>query len=155
MKITLLWPGKTREAWLQQGISAYIKRLGHYYQLELVETRAGSIRGRRPNEVMEAEANLLIRAVPKGARVAVLDIKGHSMSSEALASLMRKEGDCGTRNLCFIIGGAYGLSDQVISMAQWRISLSPMTFTHEMARLILTEQLYRAATINAGEPYHH
>lgn len=104
---------------------------------------------------MEQEGLALLKALPKGARVVVLDIRGKAMSSEALARFLQKEADSGTRDLCFIIGGAYGLSHEVLKAAHLRLSLSPMTFTHDMSRLILLEQLYRAATINAGEPYHH
>ncbi len=165
MRITLLWPGKTRQAWLQDGISTYLRKLGYYYQVRIVETRAkGGTRGRRARAAsksgnmkaaMEEEGRLLLKSVPKGAMLVALDVKGKALSSEGLAQFLRRQADAGTREICFAIGGAYGLSGQVLDAAHLRLSLSTMTFTHDMARLILAEQLYRAATINAGEPYHH
>lgn len=155
LKIYLLWPGKTKVSWLQDGIEFYLKKLRNYYQVKLTATRAARGRGKRKTDILEKEAEYMRKALPqRGYRVA-LDLKGKPLSSEELARFIKKVEETGVRNLTFIIGGAYGMAPGLLNECDFSIALSRMTFTHEMSRLILLEQLYRAAGINAGSPYHH
>ena len=104
---------------------------------------------------MKREAKYIVRAIPRGAFIIVLDIRGRMLDSPGLARRLTDLETRGTRDLVMVIGGALGLAPDIIRMADERLSLSPMTFTHDMSRLILAEQIYRACTIRAGEPYHH
>ncbi len=155
MKIYLLWPGKTKAGWLQDGIDFYLKKLGNYYQVKQTATRAARGKGKRKAEILEREAGFMRKAAAKRSFTVALDLKGKPLSSEELAGFIKKVEERGERNLTFMIGGAYGMAPGLLSDCNFRMSLSRMTFTHEMSRLILLEQLYRAACINAGSPYHH
>ncbi len=155
MKIYLLWPGKIKARWLQDGLEFYLKKLGNYYQVKLQQTKAAKGNVKKRQEIVEKEGAFLKRAVPQGCYKIALDLHGKSLSSEELAFMLKNREEQGSRRLAFIIGGAYGLSQAVLQDCDFSMSLSRLTFTHEMARLILMEQLYRAATINAGSPYHH
>jgi len=155
LKIYLLWPGKTKEKWLQDGLDFYLKKLGNYYQVKVIQAKAAKGPGKIRKELLEKEASFLKKALPqRGFRVA-LDPGGRGLSSEELAGLMKRKEETGERELTFIVGGAYGLAPSFLGECNFTLSLSRMTFTHDMSRLILVEQLYRAASINAGSPYHH
>ena len=104
---------------------------------------------------MRCEAEALLRAVSDRAFVIALDAGGKMMDSPRLAGLLTRMEETGTRDLAMIIGGSMGLAPEILSRADMTLSLSPMTFTHDMTRLILLEQLYRACTIRSGQPYHH
>ena len=112
-------------------------------------------RGMGPGEIMKREGKHIVRAIPKGAFTVALDIKGQMLDSPGLAKKLTELEARGIRDLVMVIGGALGLAPDIIKMADERLSLSPMTFTHDMSRLILAEQIYRACSIRAGEPYHH
>jgi len=156
LKIYLLWPGKTKEPWLKQGIEYYIKRLKNYYQVNVIETRATKQKGIKKEAFIKKEEKYILEAIKKiKAQVIVLDVKGKELSSTQLAEFIKSKQESGSINLLFVIGGAYGLSEDFLKMATLKLSLSKLTFTHEMSRLILVEQLYRAATIINGSPYHH
>jgi 23S rRNA (pseudouridine1915-N3)-methyltransferase len=156
LKIHLLWPGKTKEKWLRDGINFYIKRIKNYYQVNQIETRAASGKIKNREQALDIEAKGLERAMLSlSSRLVVLDVEGKDISSEGLADFLKDLEYYGTGDVMFVIGGAYGLAKQIIDRADLRLSMSRMTFTHEMSRLILVEQIYRAATINAGSPYHH
>ncbi|OGQ97221.1 MAG: hypothetical protein A2521_15680 [Deltaproteobacteria bacterium RIFOXYD12_FULL_57_12] len=156
MKLELLFLGKTREAYLEAGINDFAKRLGRYVPAEIRVLRDVRRLGRGDSDAraMAAEAEILLAAVPKGAVRVVLDHGGRQFSSEQLARQLTSWEEEGRRQVAFLIGGPTGLAPAVLEGADLVISLSRLTFTHELARLILLEQLYRAYTIKAGEQYH-
>ncbi len=156
LKVYLLWPGKTKEPWIKEGLDFYLKRLKNYYQVTIIETRPSRQKGKNPEQSIKEEGRFLLEQIKKiGAECYVLDVKGREISSEGLAKLIKEKEETGQKGIVFVIGGAYGIDEEVLKKANKAISLSKMTFTHEMARLILLEQLYRAASINTGSPYHH
>ena len=155
MRITLILTGKTKERYLQDGVDEYVKRLKHYvpFSLEVLpdlkQSRKAGIA-----QIKKEEGEQILQKVRRQDHVILLDERGSMYSSEGLAShLVELEGRTGS--LIFVIGGAYGFSEEVYSRANEILSLSKMTFSHQMVRLIFTEQLYRAYTIQRGEPYHH
>lgn len=158
MKIRILAVGKLKEKYLLQGVAEYEKRLSPFASVELIETREE----RMPESPSEAEkedalkkegANLL-RFVQEKSFLIVLDVSGELLSSEALAEKIAALALQGKSDLTFLIGGAFGISAAVRKRADLRLSFSPMTFTHQMVRLLLYEQVYRAFKINRGEKYH-
>ena len=155
LKIYLLWPGKTKEKWLQTGIEFYLKRLKNYYQVKLIATRASKGSKKRRADILKTEAAFLKKALPAHGYKVALAVEGKPMTSRGLASFLKGLENAGERNLTFVIGGPYGLSGEFLNECNFSLRLSRMTFTHEMSRLILLEQLYRASSINAGSPYHH
>lgn len=156
MRLSLIWVDKTRDTWLRAGIEHYIEKIEHYIRVQVLQVRGIRFaRKMKPDEVMKYEAESIVKALPKGAFTVALDIKGRMLDSPGLAEMMIDLETKGVRDLSMVIGGASGLAPEIIKRADKRLSLSPMTFTHDMARLILLEQIYRACTINAGEPYHH
>jgi len=125
-------------------------------RVQVLQTRGlHPARGMGPEEFMKREAKHIVKAIPKGAFTVTLDIRGRMLDSPGLARKLTELEARGVRELVMVIGGALGLAPDIIKMADERLSLSPMTFTHDMSRLILAEQIYRACTIRAGEPYHH
>ena len=153
--ITLIVVGRTRPP-LEEAVREYETRAGHYWKLVVEEVDAGIGRGGRAavEEVQAAEAERIRARVPEGADVWLLTREGKAMSSTALARLLGDRQLHGGRPLALCIGGAFGFSASLRSEAERALSLSAMTLPHEMARLVLTEQLYRAGTILRGEPYH-
>ncbi len=122
----------------------------------MVETRAAKFSQREMDRAAKQEAQHLLKALSRNRDfLVVLDMTGKEMSSEELARFLKKRQEMGISSFCFLVGGAYGVTEEIKRRADLILSLSKMTFTHEMARLILAEQLYRAASINAGSPYHH
>ena len=156
MKIIFTVIGKTNAAYLETGINEYIKRLKHYvnfsYQVipELKNTKKLS-----ENQQKEQEGQLVLSKVQKSEVLVLLDENGQQFRSEGFAKFIEKKALAGTNTLRFVIGGPYGFSAALYKAATHKISLSPMTFSHQMVRLIFSEQLYRAFTILKGEPYHH
>ncbi len=154
--IRFIWPGKTKESWLKQGIEYYLKRLKNYYQVNVIETRAARYSAENKAKVIQTEGTHIQKVLNKDRGFLVaLDVRGKEMSSEKLADFLKNKQDQGINVFNFVIGGAYGLAPEITQKANLLLSLSKMTFTHEMSRLILAEQLYRAASINVGSPYHH
>lgn len=153
MKCRVIWLGKTRDPWIKQGVAEYGGRVGRYLPLIIDELKdekdATQEEGRR------REGERLLKQVAPQAVLIVLDERGQQMSSVAFADFIGKHRDSGTPELVFAIGGAYGLSDEVRQRAAKVLALSAMTFTHQMVRPFLLEQLYRACTILNNEPYHH
>lgn len=125
----------------------------------MLETRAARYSQHKERQAINFESKQIQRALKNLKKdrgyLIVLDSKGKKISSEALARFLKSKQELGINSFTFIIGGAYGLSDEIKKDADMILSLSDMTFTHEMTRLILVEQIYRAASINAGSPYHH
>ncbi len=156
MRLSLIWIDKTRDAWLKAGIEHYIEKIEHYIRVQVLQVRGVRFaRNMRPDEVMKREAKSITKVLPKGGFTVALDVKGRMLDSPGLAGLLTDLEARGIKDMAMVIGGASGLAPEIIKRADESLSLSPMTFTHDMARLILVEQIYRACTINAGEPYHH
>lgn len=156
MKILFLVIGKTDEDYLVTGIKKYVGRLGHYVPFEMKELP--DIRNRKTlNEEQQkkAESFLLLQQLQPGDQVVLLDKKGKSYTSVEFSEILEKQMASGVKRLVFVVGGPYGFAQEVYDRADTMLSLSPMTFSHQMVRLIFVEQLYRAFTILKGEPYHH
>ena len=158
MKIRIVAVGKLKEKYLREGVAEYAKRLAPFASVELLETREEYM-AENPSEAqrqqtLAKEGERLLRLVPERSFLIVLDVRGKLLSSEALAKELASLALQGQSDLTFLIGGAFGLSPAVRDRADLRISFSPMTFTHQMVRLLLYEQIYRAFKINRGEKYH-
>ncbi|HKY97857.1 MAG TPA: 23S rRNA (pseudouridine(1915)-N(3))-methyltransferase RlmH [Gemmatimonadaceae bacterium] len=152
MRLLVAVVGKPRNAALAEAISEYETRAARYWPLEVHEVREERAAGMTAAIVKEREgARLLERA--GAARIVACDAGGKSFTSEEFSSWLQKEREAG-RDTAFVIGGAFGLSNDVLSKSAAKISLAPWTLPHELARLVLAEQLYRAGTIVRGEPYH-
>ena len=154
-KISILAVGKLKEPHWAAAQREFLLRLAPFAKVELAETPASPITDTKNAErSMREEGEALLRRLPADSLIIALDRQGSRLSSERLAGLLRDEGERG-RRLTFVIGGAAGLDPAVLTRAERKISLSDLTFTHEMARIILWEQLYRAETILAGKKYHY
>ena len=156
MKILLLVIGKTDEDYLVTGIKKYVGRLGHYVSFEMKELP--DIRNRKSlseDQQKKAESFLLLQQLQPADQVILLDERGKNYTSVEFAESIEKGMASGAKRMVFIIGGPYGFDKEVYDRANAQLSLSPMTFSHQMVRLIFLEQLYRAFTILKGEPYHH
>ncbi len=156
MKITLLTIGKTADAYLLEGMGIYEKRLQHYVSYirkELPDVK--NAKSLSTGQLKVQEGKLLLQQLSDTDELILLDENGTGYSSEKFAEFLQRKMLGSTKSLVFAIGGAYGFSDEVYQKATSKISLSQMTFSHQMVRLIITEQLYRAFTIIKGEPYHH
>ena len=154
-RIDLIYPGKTRERFLADGIEDYSKRLARFYTVAHSIVRSPAKQGKLSDKVfMERESALLLQAVQPASYLVMLDRTGRAMRSEELACLLNHLEEQGKKTLSFVVGGYLGLAPGSLARADLVLSLSAMTFTHEMCRLFLVEQLYRAATINAAVPYH-
>ncbi|HSG46655.1 MAG TPA: 23S rRNA (pseudouridine(1915)-N(3))-methyltransferase RlmH [Longimicrobiales bacterium] len=152
--MTVVVVGRIRGA-LGPVVAEYEKRAARYWKLEVVEVDAGSTRGKEdPEAVMAAEADRILARIPPGAETAVLTRDGSASSSRDLAEWLQDHALHGSPGVALVIGGAYGVHHRVRERARRKLSLSAMTLPHEVARLILVEQLYRAGTILRGEPYH-
>lgn len=156
MKIRFVFVGKTVARYLQEGVGEYSKRLSRYCQLRVDIVEVPSTWGRLPQgEAVIREGELLLKALRGDRNVWLLDERGESLGSAELAARIGQAGVYGESSLTFVVGGPYGFSEAVYSVYAKRLSLSRMTFSHQMVRLILLEQVYRAFTILNGEPYHH
>ena len=156
MKLHLLCVGRLSEPYLKEGCDEFTKRLKHYLTLTIDEQKEHKT-GKKPDlpRILENEGERLLQRVPEGAYVIALDERGKSFSTKQLADRLDQHMLEGRNCWALIIGGPYGLSDTVRQRADLVLSLSPMTLTHQMARLLLLEQLYRSCTIIRNEPYHH
>jgi 23S rRNA (pseudouridine1915-N3)-methyltransferase len=156
MKITLLVIGKTSEDYLLKGIAEYEKRLTRYTQFSLdVIADVKNASALSEPELKEREGKLILEKISQGDKLILLDYRGTMHTSPEFARFIEKQQLQSVKRLVFVVGGAYGFSEAVYKAASGKISLSPMTFSHQMVRLIFVEQLYRAMTILKGEPYHH
>lgn len=154
MRILVIAVGKPRSRELAEGIREYEVRAGRYWPMGVEEVREESARSRSGDEVKRREGERLLEAVGTGALVVACDENGTMMRSAEFAEWLREERERATRDVAFVIGGAYGLSDAVLQRAEMRLALTRWTLPHELARLVLAEQFYRAGTILRGEPYH-
>lgn len=156
MKILFLVIGKTDESYLETGIGKYIKRLEHYIPFEMKVIP--DIKNRKTlteDQQKKAEGDLILSQLASGDDLILLDENGKTFSSVAFSQWIEKKMNVGSKKIIFVVGGPYGFSKDVYAKAKAKISLSEMTFSHQMIRLIFVEQLYRAFTIIKGEPYHH
>lgn len=153
MKVLLILVGKVKGP-LARAVDEYETRAGRYWKLEVVEVEAGASGGSADaGAVREAEAERILARVPDSARLVALTREGKGMSSRALADDLA-DAALYAQDVAFVIGGAWGLGPSVLQRAERRLSLSALTLPHEVARLVLAEQLYRAGTLLRGEPYH-
>lgn len=156
MKITLLTVGKTDVKWVREGLELYVSRLVHYIPFTLLEIpELKGVSSFTQSQIKSREGELILKAVKPSDEVILLDEHGKEYRSVDFAKKIEEKISRGSRDIVFVIGGAYGFSDEVYSRADGKISLSQMTFSHQMVRTIFAEQLYRAFTIIKGEPYHH
>jgi len=158
MQILIIAVGKIKDKYLEDGIAEYSKRLRPYLKLKILEIpeekRTGQLTPSDQKRIREAEGIRILRSIPMESVVIALVIDGVHWSSETLAENLRQYEIAGRNPLTIIIGGDLGLADAVIARSTVRLSLSPMTFTHQMIRLIILEQIFRACKINHNEPYH-
>mgnify|MGYP001016819181 FL=1 len=158
MKFHVVCIGKLKEAYLRDGVAEFVKRMRSYGGIAITELNESKI-GDKPSDadrkqVVIEEGQRLLKAVPKSAYTVLLDVYGKTMSSEQLAAMVSQLEVDGISDMAFIIGGAFGVSDELRQAVKYKLSFSPMTFTHQMVRLLLVEQIYRSAKINRNEPYH-
>ncbi len=149
MKISFIWPGKTRDERLRSLIAEYLKRLQRFTRCAVIETREGG----SDRASMEKESQRLLEAIPAKSLAILLDVKGREWSSTELAGELQRWENDSVKEVAIVIGGQDGVNSQVADRAQKRWRLSRLTLTHEMARVVAVEQLYRAYTINRGLPY--
>ncbi|XEC95065.1 23S rRNA (pseudouridine(1915)-N(3))-methyltransferase RlmH [Paenibacillus tarimensis] len=158
MNIQIAAVGKLKEKYLVQGIAEYAKRLGPYVKLQLTEVpdekAPETMSAAEEAQVREREGERLLAQIKPDAHVIALSIDGELWSSEDLAAQLDRLATYGRSNLAFVIGGSTGLAPAVLQRAQQKLSFGRMTFPHQLMRLILIEQFYRAVKINRGEPYH-
>jgi 23S rRNA (pseudouridine1915-N3)-methyltransferase len=153
MKIHLVWLGKTKDAHCAALVNEFLKRLSRYVSIELSELKEASGSADEA-KVKQAESLKILAAVERDDLVILLDEKGSSLSSIEFSELINAQRNSSIKRVAFIIGGFAGVSDEVKKRAQLTLALSKMTLTHEFARVLLTEQIYRAYTLLAGVPYH-
>jgi len=156
MKLVILCVGKTRERFVQEGIAKYLRYINPYADVEVKELREEKIRDLRDAPlVRKREAEKIIKAVPAGVFLAALDERGKEFTSHEFARFLNDRLEAGVREMVFVFGGAMGLDESITERSGAVIALSRWTFTHELARLVLLEQLYRAFTIIKGKTYHY
>ena len=156
MKIALLTVGKTDRDWVRQGLDIYVSRLKHYIPFSIIEIpELKNVSALSREQIKTREGELLLKNIRPTDDVILLDEHGKEFSSTEFAKILQDKISYVGKDIVFIIGGAYGFSDAVYQRSNSKISLSRMTFSHQMVRVIFAEQLYRAFTIIKGEPYHH
>lgn len=156
MLINLILVGKTNDSYLISGIKKYVNRLKFYVNLKIIEIpEIKNSKNLNFTLQKEKEGKLILQKITNGGYIILLDERGKEFSSEKFANWINKKQISSVKNLTFIIGGPYGFSDEIYKISNEKISLSQMTFSHQMIRLLFVEQLYRAYTIINNEPYHH
>ena len=156
MRITFMLVGATDKKYLLEGIEDYQKRLIHYLPFEVkVIPDIRNARNLSADQQKEREGKAILDLVSAGDELVLLDVEGSEFSSPGMATWIEKRMLAGTRQLIFVVGGPYGFSEAVYKRANSKMSLSRLTFPHQLVRLLFIEQLYRAMTIIKGEPYHH
>lgn len=156
MNIKLIVVGKNEQKYLKEALDIYIKRLTHYINFELVVLPdVKNAKNMSVSELKDKEAELILKHSAKADKVVLLDEKGKEYSSVEFSKYIEKQMNASLKTLAFVVGGAFGFSEKVYSQAGEKLSISKMTFSHQMIRLLFVEQLYRAFTIIKGEPYHN
>jgi 23S rRNA (pseudouridine1915-N3)-methyltransferase len=158
VKITILAVGKLKEKYLKDACAEYLKRLGPYAKVEVVEVPEEKadepVHEADVARVLEKEGERLLRHLPEGIYAITLEVEGKNLSSEAFAEKLDRLATYGQSRIAFVIGGSHGLSPAVRKRSDFRLSFSAMTFPHQLIRVFLLEQIYRACKINRGETYH-
>jgi 23S rRNA (pseudouridine1915-N3)-methyltransferase len=154
LHVRIIAIGKIKGSRFAAACEDYLSRLRHYFEIEVIEVRTLLGEGKPEAQALIDEGRELLKHTREGAKLIALQCEGRQFASVDFARLLQKQIDEGARKIDFIIGGASGLSEEVLARSTQRLSLSQMTFAHELARVILLEQLYRAATIMRGEKYH-
>ena len=156
MNVKLLTVGETVVPWVKECLDLYCSRLKHYLPFSVVEIpELKKVSALSEEQIKDKEGALILKNIGPQDTLILLDEKGKEFRSLEFASWLEKQMAGGAKGLVFVIGGAYGFSKEVYARADGKISLSKMTFSHQMVRTIFAEQLYRACTILRGEPYHH
>ena len=156
MRIRTLCIGKTNVDYVKIGLTEFNSRITKYCKYEWEEIPDVKNRSKLPNhELKLAESKLILKRLKPGERLILLDEVGKNFTSQRFSSWLSDAINIQSKDLCFVIGGAYGFAPEVYEKAEMKIALSPMTFNHQLIRLIFAEQLYRGFTIIRGEPYHH
>lgn len=156
MKITLLTVGKTDKDWVKQGIDIYVSRLKHYIPFSIIEIpELKNVSALSKEQIKVREGELILKNIKPADDMILMDEHGKEYTSVDFAGVLQRKISYEGKDIVFVIGGAYGFSEDVYKRANSKISLSKMTFSHQMVRAIFAEQLYRAFTIMRGEPYHH
>ena len=156
MKISLWSVGKQHDTYISAGVEDFTGRISRYFSVEWQLIPAPKLAGKMSEiELKKAEANILLNLLQKDDFLVVLDERGRMLSSIDLAQFLQLRANESTKNIVFLIGGAYGIDESVLKRAQLKWSLSLLTFPHQLVRLIITEQVYRACTILRNEKYHH
>ncbi len=156
MKITLLTVGKTDKDWVKDGLDIYVSRLKHYIPFSIVEIpELKNVSALTKDQIKTREGELILKSIRPNDDLILMDERGKQYSSVEFAKVLQDKISYIGKDIVFVIGGAYGFSEAVYNRANSKISLSKMTFSHQMVRAIFAEQIYRAFTIMRGEPYHH
>ena len=158
MKISIVCVGRLKEKYWTAAVDEYSKRLGKYIKLDITELpdekAPESMSVAQERQVKEKEGERILKAIKDDAFVVTLEIEGKQLTSVELAGFISEKMTRGVSHISFVIGGSLGLSDEVIKKSDYHLSFSKMTFPHQLMRVVLLEQIYRACRINAGEPYH-
>ncbi|MCK6259351.1 23S rRNA (pseudouridine(1915)-N(3))-methyltransferase RlmH [Fictibacillus sp. WQ 8-8] len=158
MNILVVTVGKLKEKYLKMGIDEYVKRLGPYAKIEIIEVAdekaPETLSDQEMQIVKKAEGERILAKIPQDAHVVAMAIEGKLISSEDLAKNLDQLATYGKSKVAFVIGGSLGLSDEVMKRANEKISFGRITYPHQLMKLVLVEQIYRAFRINRGEPYH-
>lgn len=156
MKVLLLWVGKTNFAFVNEGIKTYVDRIRKYVPFEISEIKAlKNAKSLSDSQLKKLEGQEIISRIQPGDYVVLLDEKGKEYNSVQFSAQILGYQNQSIKRIVFVIGGAYGFSEEIYTICNEKISLSKMTFSHQIIRVIFLEQLYRAFTILKGEPYHH
>jgi 23S rRNA (pseudouridine1915-N3)-methyltransferase len=153
LKLSILSVGKSHDAYIKEGVELFTKRIGHYYPIDwqlIVPSKLTE-----PTQIKKAEAASILKALATTDVLVLLDEKGKMLSSPGLANLIQQKANQSAQRIVFLIGGAYGVDDEIKSRANFTWSISELVFPHMLVRLILAEQIYRACSILANEKYHH
>lgn len=156
MTIRLICIGKTKQSFIQEGEAYYDNKLRHYIRFEKLELPdIKQAKNLSFEEIKQAEGKRIMEQLEANDIVVLLDERGNEFRSTAFSKFLQQQMNKGLKRLVFVIGGAYGFSEDLYKRSQFKLSLSQMTFSHEMVRMLFIEQVYRAFTILKGEPYHH
>lgn len=156
MKISFWAVGKAHETYVENGVDDFTKRIANYFPVQWIVLPVPKGAGMLPEAGLKGrEGEMILHSLKDGDYLVALDEGGKTLTSEGLATFIQQRANESTKHLVFLIGGAFGLDDAVLKAAKFRWSLSPLTFPHQLVRLILTEQVYRACTILRNEKYHH
>lgn len=153
--LRVIWVGKTRQPFALEGVALYQKRLGAFHPLECVTVRSAAHSARAPEAALAAESEAILKKVAPGDALILLDEGGREPNTAEFAEIMRGGLEKGGGSLTFLLGGAYGVDGRIKARADDTLRLSRLTLPHQLARVVLLEQLYRAATLLAGHAYHH